>query len=120
MKSSQFYIDKATELLNKVNSIDIEKLNNEINNKRFEFLKDRLISDKKENRIDEYDAEVLNDLIFQIKLLYSSHLNSNLFLERLEYLTKEPAYNFNSAKSNTGLIKSLKEFIDYLNGYDLE
>ena len=68
MKSSQFYIDKATELLNKVNSIDIEKLNNEINNKRFEFLKDRLISDKKENRIDEYDAEVLNDLMFQIKL----------------------------------------------------
>lgn len=115
MKNTEFYFKKANDLLDQLQGIDTDQLNTDIRNQSLKGWTNRL-----EFEIKSENLDILSDLEFQIKLLFSSHSKSTLFLERLSRRDFFEIEKNESERSKILLSKTLNEFIDYLNQYEKE
>lgn len=115
MKNTEFYLKKANDLLDQLQAIDTEQLNTDIRNQSLKGWTNRL-----EIEIESENLDILSDLEFQIKLLFSSHDKSDLFLERLKHLSVNKFDHNSSENTKVILTKVLKEFSNYITQYEIE
>jgi hypothetical protein len=110
MKPTNFFTQKAESFLEKLNNIKLVEYNYSISN---DIYGDTINGDN-----SEYDtqSELLNDIKFQIKLMFSEFDNGNLFSQRIENFKTKTIFKHNF-EEHENLKKVTELFIEFLKEY---